>query len=279
MSNNLFQIQGAIYGSLIGDSQGRPCYNPTSALMLCTMQEINENNEIDENLLMERFQTVYITGEFILDDAECEIDIISSQSIKSFMNGMPPDKCGIRNKEAASSEVIPRILPVAIFYAHKSTEHFVDRIHKICSLTHNYPLTCVCSAIYAMIVRSILTGKPEKVFNTLQDVYQRKYSQEYLEELQYLRTWKSNFEIEGSTFVADSFWSAWDIYSNHETEFDLCLSESKKYTNANDIGSMACSLSGLKIGINDIPSQHIRKLLISDVVKNTIDNFSKKNVV
>ncbi len=248
-------------------------------MLLCTISSINEMDGIDAEDIMEKFRDFYVAG-YMTPEGECfQISEAVSQAIKNYSIGMPPDRCGVKDNAALDNNALARILPIALYCASSSTEEIVRQAHEVTAITHNSPTSQVCSALYALLVRSLVSQKGEKAFDILEEHYKSNNMDSYAYTLSNVKKWVSQGEAKGSSFVIDTFWSAWQCYAKHQTEFQHCMTACFRFgQNGGALGCLAGGLSGLTLGINEIPESWMRELKLDESAAGEISRFAQKVV-
>ena len=242
-------------------------YTNSAALSLCTMASINDFADVNLEDIMERFHDCHVGGYLNYDAENYYIGTTSSQAIKNHSNGMPPDRCGL--KDETDCEALTRILPVGLFFVN-NVEMLIKHAHSICALTHNNIQSQVCCALYSLIVRNILLDRPEKVFEILSEEYKQKELAEYLQELKKIQ---ASSEME-SDDVSAIFWTAWRIFSGNERSYRNCIIKAVRLGGQiNSVASIAGALCGLANGVNDIPASWLRSLKLTPEVMDVIETF------
>lgn len=287
--DNLKQrIRGSILGHLVGDARGHRqeslnqnpgVYTDRGSMLLCTIASINEADGIDQVDLMDKLRDFYVGG-YMTSEGECfQISTATSQAIKNYSLGMPPDRCGVKGSDSIENDALARILPVALFCASLSTDEITKMAHQVSAMTHNNLITQVCCALYSLLIRSLLLQKGEKVFRILETHYNDSQMKDYSSTLAEIRNWVTDKKPAGTSLVIDSFWSAWQAYANHQTDFQHCMNACFKY--GNNCGATAClagGLTGLALGINDIPEAWMRELKIDAEATSEIDRFVERSI-
>lgn len=211
-------------------------------------------------------------------EGECfQISLATSQSVKNFNLGMPPDRCGVKGEDASENDALSRVLPIALYHASSSTKELVNLAHGIIILTHNSLINQVCGALYALLIRSLITDKGEKVFDVLRKHYDSEQMNNHMDALIDIKEWLSNEDPKGTTFIIDSFWSSWQAYAKHQDEFQHCMNACFKY--GNNCGATACYAGGLvgaTVGINEIPEAWMRELKTQGPAEDAITIFVPK---
>lgn len=282
------KIKGALLGHLVGDARGlrqetlnqHPgVYTDRGSTMLCVASSINEMGCVDLPDIIECIRNFYVGG-YLTPEGECfQISLATSQAIKNFNLGMPPDRCGVKGEDAIENDALARILPVALYHASSSTKELVDLTHDVIGLTHNNITNQVCGALYALLIRSLLLQKGEKVFDVLRVYYESDCPPDYENCLDGIKTWMKDKKPTGTTFVIDTFWGAWQAYAKHQDEFQHCMNACFKY--GNRCGAAACYAGGLvgaTVGVNEIPEAWIRELKIQGQAEDEINQFTRKTM-
>ncbi len=278
-----YRIKGAIYGHLVGDVRGHRqesvdqspgVYTDRGSMLLCTIGSINEMNGIDTEDIMTKFRDFYVGG-YMTPEGECfQISEAVSQSIKNYCLGMPPDRCGVKDDASTDNNALSRILPIALYCASSSTDEIVRQSHEVTAITHNNLISKVCSALYSLLIRSLMLQKGEKVFDILAKHYKDNKMESYSSALTDVKNWVTAAEIKGTSSVLDTFWSSWQCYSKHQTEFQHCMTACFKFgRNSGALGCLAGGLAGLTVGINDIPESWMRELKLKDETTEEINRF------
>lgn len=289
-------VKGCIIGHLIGDALGYPYENlentaqyqiemvrgkheevegswsAPGAFSLATMCSINEMEGLDIYDLMEKFNDVYIAG-YLCPGEECrDIGPISTQAIKNFTNGMPPDKCGV-TIEPSDNESLSRILPIGLYFAAGSIDELIKNVHYVCRLTHANVLSEVTCSLYCIIIRNLLLQRAEKATELLNDYYLTMNMKNHADALKIVIDSK-RIKPTGSKHVADSFWSAWQCYSKNEQDYECCLADAVHLGNdTNATAAISGSLSGLSNGLNNIPYRWLQTLKLDSEAMDIIQTF------
>ncbi len=281
-------VKGGIVGHMIGDALGFPfnnsesiptldkidmkaseqpigSYTHASSLMICTIASINELGGFQADDLMEKFHDFYVAGTFT-PGGECfELDVTTIQAIKNHSTGMPTDRCGLKDDQAKNNNALIRMLPIGLFYCTDPASTLIDKVQESCRLTHNTISNEVCCSLYALLVRNIVTQTSEKIFDVLQAHYEEKEALEYLDHLEFVKTWRDDNKPCAGKYVVDSFWTAWNAFSANQSDFRRCVVNSMKSGNSsNVVGALAGGLSALQNGVNDIPYRWITALRLMD---------------
>lgn len=290
-------VKGAIIGHLIGDALGYPyqdvsnvvqyeiemvrgrheelegSWSAPGAFSIATMESINEFGGLDSYDIMDKFNDVYIAG-YLCPDGECrDISPVTTQAIKNYTNGMPPDRCGTSG-DIVDNDCLARILPIALYYASSPLDEYLRNIHAVCRLTHASPLCESTCAAYCMVIRNLLLQRAEKALEVLDDYYRKTNSEEHLEALVSINQYKDTVNPTGQRHVVDSFWSAWSCHARNEQDFACCVTDAIHLGNdTNTTAALAGGISALSNGLNDIPYRWLRVLRLDNEVMEIIQKF------
>jgi ADP-ribosyl-[dinitrogen reductase] hydrolase len=283
-------IKGSIIGQLVADAvaypyqgqtgpihriKGTPPLNYTGkgALLIATVAAIAENKTFDTEDLLQMFHNVYIGSKFCPEE-ECEdIDLATIQAIKNHGNGMPPDKCGIRDLMYNDADCMTRILPIALFYSTSDLSTFVNNIHAACSISHSHPRSHVVCDIYGLMVRNLFLQASEKVINVLDEYYKSKSMFDHVKELEIVRDAKDK-ELRPFAKLEDCLWLSWDAYSTNNEDYMGCVVKAISHGGSTNINaSLAGALCGLTNGLNAIPQKWLDTIVLPDDTMIAVDDF------
>lgn len=286
------RIQGGIIGSLTGEAVGlefsrkhlkttnkseidslfAAYYADAGSMSLCTMSSINETGKIDEDDIAYCFHEWYI-GDY-LKSAITQSRPTISEAMRKYGNGMPVDRCGSSN-EVCDNAALMRMLPIALWSAKESTSDIVRCSKNITNFTNKQIIGEVCSALFCLIVSHTLLQISESATKRLEQFYTENNHTSQLAALKQLQNTYNNVH-RGTSEVKDSFWSAWTAYANNMEDFNNTTQAALQYGNNCSITTaLACSLSGMLLGIDAIPKRRIKQLKLPDAAKNVIKSFEK----
>lgn len=286
------QIQGGIYGYLIGDAIGsekkaQNCtsqsqvfqliarsYSYCSATMLSTMTSINECDTIDPDDIMNLIQEWYLGSNlFSKDPAKSQKSL--SEAMRLYNTGMPVDRCGERSLVANNCALV-RMLPIAIYLADKPVDEIVSTAHQMTLLTNSQVVAQVCSALYCLVVKSLLCRNTSKIADDLSQYYQQKSLKEHSEALKQISE-KKNETGTGSDEVVDAFWSSYNSHFTTGNNYETAVAAAIQLGGAcESTAALTGSLSGLDLGMSQIPKRWKNQLELSSEAQVTIHRFEKK---
>jgi ADP-ribosylglycohydrolase len=282
------KLKGAVYGHMVGEAVAiqrrtkteKLFYGDDSALCCCIMLSLRERETIDFDDMVQRMQDWYVTGLMAGNKEEVEAGPLMVRAMRSMINGVPPERCGIATKEDETSESLGRTLPIALFCVKESIDESVEFAHRASSLTNAQINSQICCALFSLLIRNIVLEKEEKITELLADYYTVKKLDVHREALAKIR--KAHKVIrtrlkdlpEGDSDPVIAFWLAWDACTYHESDFVGCLnaviSEAKGSPTA---AAIAGAILGLNLGYNDIPRKLLRCLVVPPEATAAVDDF------
>jgi ADP-ribosylglycohydrolase len=149
-----------------------------------------------------------------------------------------------------------RILPIALVEPDAPVARLVTHAERASRVTHGHPLSLAACALYTLIVQELLMGAPEpaaalrRARTSLRTHYASTGEASRLEALDELEAWP---ERNGSGYVGDALWSAWDAFAEGGS-YPATIERAVGY--GNDTDSTACiagALAGAHFGVEAIP--------------------------
>lgn len=280
------RIQGSIYGLLIGDALGVARHDEFNAttqsvaqlmarhyadaggMTLCTMSSIIDCDKIDLEDMINLFNEWYIAGYMVSDESSIKGRVAISQALRRFNNGTPPDRCGC--KVDLSDSALMRILPVALWCHNESTEEIVKQAHTVTKFTNLHVKAEVCSALFCLLIQSILLQKKQKIAGLLEKHYTEKNMNDHTKALNDLLSVKG----EEGTEVQNSFWKAWTAYAENQDDFEQVMKNALEHEDSSTVG-IAGAFAGANLGLNDIPQRWLNQLALPNNSTNVIEKFVK----
>jgi ADP-ribosyl-[dinitrogen reductase] hydrolase len=282
------QIEGAIWGLLVGDALGVPYeFHPASGIpaehlieldpppgfrrshagvapgtwsddgahALCLLASLLHCGQLDPEDLMRRLTNWYELGYLAVGGNVFDIGVQTSRALQAFRHGSPAIDSGPRAESDNGNGSLMRVLPLALWHRGDDAE-LVRDAHLQSRVTHGHSRAQVCCALYCLWARCILGGDRD-AWNTavarLRGVYGARSSQE-LEELDGHIRPDDEPSGSGSGYVVDCLRSARLVLNagNYESVVRAAIRL------GNDTDTTACvagGLAGLRDGIGAIPSR------------------------
>jgi len=281
------EIKGSIYGFLAGNALASQCsnsslsysdisqqiarrYSDPGAMTLCTMDSILESNRVDVEDIAFKFNEWYI-GSYLASGERTQSRIGVSQSLRMYSNGMPPDRCGTVENIVDNSALI-RMLPLALFHLKNPIDQTIKDCHLLTKFTNQETTAQVCSALYVLVIQSILLNNQNKPSKILMDYYKINNLEEHNKELSCIIQSKTN----NSDDVIGTFWKSMRIFAKFkDSPEDLFIHSILNQNDPESISSITGSLLGSYSGIKNIPNKWLKNLLIPIEAKAVINEFVK----
>lgn len=248
-------------------------YTAKGSLLIATAASLADAKTLDLENVLENFNEVYLGNKYCVNEQCEDIDLASVQAIKNHTNGMPHDRCAIKDLMYNDADCVGRVLPVALFYASEPLKTFVEAVHSFCNITHGHIRAHVTSALFALMVRNIYLQHSEKVSVTLGEFYLKQGLEEYQKELEEVLEARTE-EKHSNGKLADSLWLAWEAFSENPEDFEQCIVGAVKNGGcANIIAGLAGTLCGLSNGLYSIPQRWVNAMTIPDDAMIAVEEF------
>lgn len=241
-------------------------------MSLCSMVSLLDSERLDTEDLACRFQEWYI-GSYMAANEKIQSRINVSQSLRSYLNGMPPDRCGSKEVPADNSALM-RLLPLALWNASEPVSTIVRDSHEATKFTNQQIDAQVCSALYCLLIRRFLLEQKDRVSNVLSAFYAEEGMKEHAKVLGDFQEVCDITEPGGGSDVFDSLWSASLVFSKNTQDFENAVTQAIMLGNDCEVTAyLVGSLSGTTLGINEIPQRWLNQLDLSDEAEKVVMNF------
>lgn len=292
MSRPKDRVQGAIYGALIGDALGVPyefhapedlppkhllemeppagfrrahngvppgTWSDDGALMLALLDSLASLRPFSLDDFGSRMLDWRYRGAYTPDGRVFDVGMQTAAALARIAQGTPAAQAGASGEQDNGNGALMRVLPVAFMASATSEEYAPLLAREQCLPTHAHLWSQLACALYALVVRRILTGA------NFGDAYAR--SCDWL--LQMLPEDEARVFDEllaqrkpgrGSGFVLDTLWSAFDCISGTDNYEDAVRAA---ITLGHDTDTTACvvgGLAGVLYGFEAIPARWVRAL-------------------
>lgn len=297
----LQQIQGAIYGLLVGDAIGTP-YEFTSAQNLPDYTLINmtppegfrrshstipvgtwsddgahalalltsllTRGKVDQQDLMNRLIAWYQQGTLALDKNPFDIGVQTQQALERYLDGVPLSRVAESHEYANGNGSLMRVLPLALWHMGTDQELIQDAFDQS-HITHAHLRAKVCCAIYCLWARAILQGRNiEDGWAYAVQVFRELYEEGTPERDQLEYHVKPDHIIKGrgTGYVIDCLQSARFALqqSNYQDVIRTAISLGE------DTDTTACvagGIAGLYYGVQQIPEVWLQQLRGKEMVE------------
>lgn len=297
----LQQIQGAIYGLLVGDAIGTP-YEFTSAQNLPDYTLINmtppegfrrshstipvgtwsddgahalalltsllTRGKVDQQDLMNRLIAWYQQGTLALDKNPFDIGVQTQQALERYLDGVPLSRVAESHEYANGNGSLMRVLPLALWHTGTNQELIQDAFDQS-HITHAHLRAKVCCAIYCLWARAILQGRNiEDGWAYAVQVFRELYEEGTPERDQLEYHVKPDHIIKGrgTGYVIDCLQSARFALqqSNYQDVIRTAISLGE------DTDTTACvagGIAGLYYGVQQIPEVWLQQLRGKEMVE------------
>lgn len=291
-------IKGSLVGAMVGDALGYPWsfgnqiipeelhmikgpgdelpgeYTSLSGTMLCTIDSLLECDGFDENDLLDRYYELFVGG-YLTSHGNCyDTGNTISQAIDNFSNGLPVDRTGLGDENSNDGDCLPRMLPLALYFANEDLPQFLSVIERACQITHRHLRSVVTSSAYAVIIRNLTRQQPGKVFDQLHTHWSTIGMTDHVKTLEHLKSWNNRNSCSGTSEIEDAYWTSWKSFASFQGSYTWSVTRAIQHGNdCNLTGFITGSLGGLTNGLNDIPSEWLRDIKLSSEVMGLVLRF------
>ncbi|QGJ70571.1 Dinitrogenase reductase activating glycohydrolase [Planctomycetales bacterium 10988] len=310
MEESLYR--GGIYGHLLGDAFGVPyefldpealpeeliwrgngthhqpigTWSDDGALMLCQLDSLQTLGTFDLQDTGNRFVRWKKEGYCAAGGEVFDIGMTTNRALSDLEQGVEPIKAGLRGESSNGNGSLMRILPLSLWAAEKDPLQGICWSHQSSQLTHGHVRSQVCCALYTLIVRGLVQKTLrdsiiEGVFESLRNAYQEYPQETGIEQaffkpegfLSALDLVESYAKRQGSGYVVDSFWSAWEAFVGSES-FEDCIKRAVRYGNDTDTtAAIAGGLAGIYYQDSGLPEVWKNELRLETEHVAMIDSF------
>src|SRR5579864_2279531 len=193
-----------------------------------------------------------------------DIGITTSQALRRIEEGIPAHESGLSGERHNGNGSLMRILPIALVYRDEPVEVIVERAMASSALTHAHPRAQVACAVYCLIARGLLTGEsPESALRNALSVAHKALGPAHLSELRLLEAFSPR---NGSGYVLDTFWCAWDAFAGSGS-YGETIARAIRYGNDTDTtAAVAGGLAGIYWGTKGMPGEWLEGMRGKDIV-------------
>lgn len=323
------RLKGSLYGFIVGDVLGVPVefmkreyfethtvtdmianaqrnttigyWSDDTAMTLCTLESINEFNDINYRDIMDKFRLWIKEGYMTAGDVCFGIGQRTLKALTFYNKELSNPSA---SKDLSDEEWIPlvgklseskydsktagngslmRILPVVLYLnnSKKSLSDKINIISKVSSLTHAND-ECIASCIYYMffIEHLLKTNNIVSSFKSAGKDLINNYDITTCENIN--RITNNNFlsldisEVNTSGYVIDTLEaSLWCLYNSKNYE-DAVLKAVNLGGDTDTIAAITGSMAGLYYGYDNIPTKWIEKLIKKEIIDEKINEFILK---
>jgi ADP-ribosylglycohydrolase len=184
------QIEGAVWGLLVGDALGVPYeFHPASEIpaaeqiefeppagflrahrgvppgtwsddgahALCLLASLLDRDRVDPEDLMRRLTNWHEHGYLAVGGRVFDVGIQTSRALAAFRSGVPAVDAGPRETRDNGNGSLMRVLPLALWHRGSDAELAADAQLQS-RVTHGHPRAQVCCSLYCLWARRILEG-------------------------------------------------------------------------------------------------------------------------
>ncbi len=306
------RIQSSLIAGIVGDARGVPLspdiseelslvsvknnlgygrydesegtWSDDTALVLCTIEGLLDGFNLPEigKLFTQWLFASYQTAHGYVYDC----GLTSFVALDNLHSGrFSVTECGGKLEDDNGNGALMRILPAAIYFAHKPVDLFLESIHQIASITHAHPRNNIACGIYSLLIRELFyESQKEEALNKALAIAMEYYTARpiFKEELgHFMRILNGRItavdqqEIVESGYVVDTLEAAlWCFYHFNSTQ-QIITASIGLGLDTDTTGMIAGGLAGAYYGLDSIPPDWITTLARKNDLDTLIDRFAK----
>ena len=201
-----------------------------------------------------------------------DIGLITRDSLARIRQGVEPEEAGGAKEHDNGNGSLMRILPVALVGYRRPLDELVAHAKRASAVTHRHPRSRLVCALYVLIAHDLIGGATDRqrVLHHAFEVVKSNATQDELLELELIERYQAR---NGSGYVVDSFWSAWDAFAAAAT-YEAAVKRAISY--GHDTDTTAClagGLAGIYFGLSAIPHEWVADMRGKDIVTPILDRL------
>lgn len=257
-------------------------WSDDSSMILSTMESLIEG--YDQSKLAESFCEWLFDGKWTPYGYAFDSGITTFTALDNIRSGAKPvSEAGQSSEDDNGNGSLMRMLPVALYFAKKDTDDFLEKIHEVSSITHSHPRAMIGCGIYSLLIRELInTDDKNTALKNAIDKAVNYYNTKdnFKEELNsYIRLISNELidlpesEIYSSGYIVHTLEaSIWSFMKCSSTK-DVLLEAVNLGLDTDTTGTVAGGLAGLFYGLDTIPDEWMNKLAKKDEIIELTDKF------
>ena len=292
------RLAGGVWGHLVGDAMGVP-YEGRSQEQVGTVQfgAVGTHSQppgtwsddgglmlaLLDSLVSVGFDTTdqglralaWLIGPAYKPGPVFSIGGTTEDALVRIAGGVAAESAGGNEEWNNGNGSLMRILPIALVGFEREPATLVDWSFRASRITHAHPRSRVTCALYTLLAAELLNGEANRI-RALEVALAKLaplVSGAEADELMLIRTHEGR---DGSFYVVDTFWSAWDAFSKSES-FSQTIVRAITYGNDTDTtAAVAGGLAGIYWGIGGIPVEWRESMRGREIVEAAIQRLSSE---
>lgn len=281
LGNNTEEKIDSRWGSIIPAG----AWSDDTSMIVATMASFVRNNgSFDNDDIMKSFIAWWGEGKYASLDKPFGLGGVVYKALQSYINGVPPEKCGPSGFKDNGNGSLMRILPYSLYCIENNIPF--DETCKIISegsaLTHGNDISKICCCIYTEFLRKCVeTRNPVLAFDSL---YGLDYTNYFSEEAVSIgnEITKGSLKYDGidslnekNGYVVETLKGVFYSLLNG-SNFENTIYEAVKIGYDTDtVAGITGAAAGIIYGIDDIPKNWMDTLRKKNNLENLALEFSK----
>lgn len=262
-------------------------WSDDTSMTLCLLDSLLDG--LDYKDIMNKFKLWFTKGDYTPYGEVFDVGISTQQAISRYMRGTKPLKCGGVEEYDNGNGSLMRILPL-LFYIQslysidfQNTDEAFDIIHNVSALTHAHKRSQIACGIYLSIASMLMKDvelevaveigiqKAFEYYNKLPEFKKELIHFKRLSKKHFYKT--KEYDIRSSGYVVDTLEASVWCLLNTKTYKDCVLKAVNLGGDTDTTSAVVGGLAGLYYGIENIPSQWIKKIARRNYIENISDQF------
>lgn len=261
-------------------------WSDDSSMMLATLDSISQNQEINFEDIMNKFEMWLYNSNYTATD---HVFDVGGTTIKAIQNYKSNDaiNCGLKSEYDNGNGSLMRILPISLYCICNNflEQQEVEIINNASSLTHGHEISKLACKIYTDYLREIIkSGDKIKAYNNLKNNhYIKYYDVNTIEKFDRILTGElincNGDEIKSTGYVLDSLEASIWCILNSSNYKESVITAVNLGDDTDTIGAITGSIAGILYGKEQIPNKWLNNIKKKDMIEELVSNFEKNIIV
>lgn len=251
-------------------------FSDDSSLVIATMRSIINKNKVDYEDILNEFVRWYKDSEYTQYNNTFDIGITTLDSIKKFVGGVEPLKCGGKEERDNGNGSLMRILPLAFMNGID-----YETIENVSGLTHGHDRSKIACVFYVELVRAVIANETieDSVKIASKKIIEHYEGNENLNHFKRITNGEiincSIDDLKSSGYVIDTLESVIYALLNTDNFKDSVLQAVNLGEDTDTIAAIVGGVSGLYYGYDSIPDEWISKIKYNEKINELCEEFEK----
>ena len=305
-------LKNSLFGFIVGDAMGVPIefesreylktkpvkqmigygtydepagtWSDDTSMTLATTSSIIEKQKIDYHDIMLKFCEWVNNSKFTATNHLFDIGGTTSYAINRFKSkNIEPTQCGGKSEYENGNGSLMRMLPIALYTSYNNLDEgeLYEIIKNTSSLTHAHEISIMGCYIYVKFIHKLIeTNDLFESYKYIQTInYINRFSNHTISLYNRIIENDINLlnedEINSSGFIVHTLEAVLWVSLNTTNYKDSIIKAINLGKDTDTIGAIAGSVTGLKYGYENIPSEWINQLQKKEYINSIIEQWDK----